>query len=309
MKNPTLLLTADWHIRSDVSENRIDDFFKAQERKIDFILDMSNNYYCPILIAGDIGNKSKWENWLLEKYIKKFKAHRQKIYVLPGQHDLPNHRLDKLEESGLGVLIASGAVKLLLRESTYIDISERNVEIYPVQFDCKIISVKKTYKSNRIIAIIHRLISQTKLWEGQENFTSAKSLLKRFPCYDLIVSGDNHQSFVEKYKGRLLVNPGSIMRSIISQLNYTPKIYLWNAENNEVEAIEIPIRPAKEVFNFSAINKQEKRDERMLAFVESLKSDCEFKMSFEDNLNEFLDKNKIEQKIKFKVFMALEKEK
>ena len=120
MKNPTLLLTADWHIRSDVPENRIDNFLEVQERKIDFILGLSNNYNCPILVMGDIGDKSRWENWLLEKYIKKFKIHCQRIYVLPGQHDLPNHRLNKLSESGLGVLTASLAVKLLLDPMIYV---------------------------------------------------------------------------------------------------------------------------------------------------------------------------------------------
>ena len=311
MKNSNLILSADWHIRSDVPENRIDDFLYEQERKIDFILDMSNNYDCPILVAGDIGDKSKWENWLLEKYIKKFKAHRQKIYVLPGQHDLPNHRLDKLSESGLGVLVASLAIKLLIGPMIYI----QGGEIFPFPFGKKILKIeeyqnKKFGKSGgQNIALIHQLVSQSKLWEGQQNFTSAKTLLKKFSCYGLIVSGDNHQSFVEKYKDQLLVNPGSIMRSTITQFNHKPKIYLWRAEDNEIKEIEIPIQPPEKVFDLSAMKKQDKRDERMSAFVDSLKYDCEFKMSFKDNLERFLRKNKVKQEVKDKIFMAFEKEK
>lgn len=311
MKKATLLLSADWHIRSDVPENRVDDFLGAQEKKIDFILDTSNRYDCPVLIAGDIGDKSKWENWLLEKYVKKFKAHCQRIYVLPGQHDLPNHRLDKLSESGLGVLAASLAIKLLVDPMIYI----QGIENFPFPFGKKILKIeeyqnKKFGKSgNQNIAIIHQLVSQSKLWQGQENFISAKSLLKKFPCYNLIISGDNHQSFVEKYKGRLLINPGSIMRATISQFNHKPKIYLWKAEDNEVKAIEVPIQSPEKVFDLSAMKKQDKKNERMSAFVESLKSDCEFKMNFKDNLNVFLNKNKIEQGIEDKIFIALEKEK
>lgn len=310
MKIPTLLLSADWHIRSDVPENRIDDFLRAQEKKIDFILDMSNNYDCPIIVAGDIGDKSKWENWLLEKYVKKFKAHCQRIYVLPGQHDLPNHRLDKLSESGLGVLAASLAVRLLVAPMIYI----QGNEIFPFPFGEKILKIEeyqnKMYgkSGGQNIAVIHQLISQSKLWKEQENFISVKSLLKKFPCYDLIVSGDNHQSFVEKYKGRLLINPGSIMRSTIAQFNHKPKIYLWGAEDNEIEEIEIPVQLSEKVFDLSAMKKQDKRDERMSAFVESLKSDCRFKMSFQENLDVFLDSNKIEQGVKDKIFTALEKE-
>ena len=302
MKNPALLLTSDWHIRSDAPENRIDDFLGEQERKIDFILDMSNNYYCPIVIAGDVGDKPHWENWLLEKYIRKFQTHRQRIYVLPGQHDLPNHRLDKLLESGLGVLIASKVIYPLTNQRWFNE--KFKISAFPFGEKINVLNYKK---ENKEVAVIHQLVSQTKLWKGQENFTSAKSLLAKFPCYDLIVSGDNHQSFIGRYKGRLLVNSGSIMRSTIAQFNHKPKVYLWSAENNEVEAIEIPIKLAKEVFDLSAMKKQDKRDERMSAFVESLKSDCEFKMSFEDNLNEFLNKNKIKQKVKDKIFVALER--
>ena len=310
MNKPTFILTSDWHIRSDAPENRIDDFLNAQENKIDFILDVSNNYNCSIVIAGDIGDKSRWENWLLEKYVKKFKAHRQKIYVLPGQHDLPNHRLDKLKESGLGVLVASLAVRLLISPMIFIQGSE----IFPFPFGRKILRIeeyqnKKFGKSGEChIAVIHQLVSQSKLWEGQENFVSAKLLLKKFPDYDLIVSGDNHQSFVEKYKDQLLVNPGSIMRSTIAQFNHKPKIYLWDAENNGIKAIEIPIQSPEKVFDLSVINKQDKKDERMSAFVESLKFGYEFKMSFKNNLNKFLDKNKIEEEVKDKIFMALEGE-
>ena len=303
-----LILTADWHIRSDVPENRIDDFLAEQERKIDFILDMSNNYCCPIVIAGDIGDKSKWENWLLEKYIKKFKKYSQNILVLPGQHDLPNHRLDKLPESGLGVLAASKAIIKLTRLNLLNGIFSW---LYPFPFEkklCLIDVLKEKNNQYKNIAIIHQFIPQCPFRQWEEDYISAKSLLKKFPCYDLIVSGDNHQSFVERYKERLLVNPGSIMRSTIAQFNYKPKVYLWRAEDNEVEAIEIPIQPAKKVFDLSSINKQDKRDERMSAIVESLKSDCEFKMNFKDNLNKFLIENKIEQGIKDKIFMALEKD-
>ena len=308
MKNPTLILSADWHIRSDVSENRIDDFLREQERKIDFILDMSNKYCCPIVVAGDIGDKSKWENWLLEKYIKKFKAHSQNILVLPGQHDLPNHRLDKLSESGLGVLAASKAIIKLTRLNLLGSVASW---LSPFPFGkelCPIGIIKEKNSQYKNIAVTHQLISQSRLWEGQENFVSAKSLLKKFPEYDLIVSGDNHQSFIEKYEGRLLVNPGSIMRSTIAQINHKPKVYLWSAEDNEVKAIEIPIRSAKKVFDLFVMKKQDKRDERMSAFVESLKFDCEFKMSFKDNLDKFLNENKVEQGIKNKIFMSLEKE-
>ena len=49
------------------------------------------------------------------------------------------------------------------------------------------------------------------------------------------------------------------------------------------------------------MKKQDKREERISAFVESLKSDCEFKMGFKDNLERFLRKNKVKQEVKDKI--------
>jgi len=301
-----LILTADWHIRSDVPENRKDDFLHAQEKKIDFILAQSDKYQASILVAGDLGDKSKWENWLLEKYIKKFKAHSQKIYVLPGQHDLPNHRLDKLSESGLGVLVAAKAIEELkiLWPKNIGEIS--TMYNFPFGHHIKMpSSFAPTHRKN--IAIVHQLIVQSKLWASQENFIYAESLLKKFPCYDLIVSGDNHQSFVEKYKDRILVNPGSIMRSTVAQYDHQPKIYLWCAEGNSVEEIEIPIVLSKDVFDLSRSEEIKKKDERMFAFIDSLRMDGEIKMSFKKNLEWFFRKNRVDQQVKDKIFMSLEK--
>ena len=148
---------------------------------------------------------------------------------------------------------------------------------------------------------------KSKLWVAQENFTYAKSLLEKFPCYNLIVSGDNHQSFIEKYKDRILVNPGSIMRSTVAQYDHLPKIYLWKAKNNSVETIDIPIKSALDVFDLSYSEDEKKKDERMSAFVDSLQMDGEVKMSFKKNLERFFRKNRVNQKVKDKIFMSLEK--
>lgn len=300
LKRCSLILTSDWHLRSTIPICRKDDFLKEQERKVDFILRQSLVYNCPILIAGDIGDKPQWENWVLKKYIEKFKKHSQKIYVLPGQHDLPNHRLDKLDESGLGVLIASKAATLLLREPVYI--LGIDIGIYPVQFKNKIFKVKSNEDEQHIV-IIHQLVSQSKLWEGQRNFTFAKSLLKKFPCYKLIVSGDNHQSFVEEYEGRLLVNPGSIMRTSISQKDFKPAIYLWYVETNTIKKIFIPIeqdgfKPTSEVIEMINIEGNK--------FIQTLKKNYDILVSFENNMRNYLNRNhSISKKVKEKIYEAI----
>jgi len=301
--NPTAILTADWHLRLTIPICRKDDFLKMQEEKVNFILRQSRLHQCPVIIAGDIGNKPEWKNELLIKYIKKFKAHSQKIYVLPGQHDLPNHRLDKFNESGLGVLVESKAV-IALKDS-WQTVENGSIYFRNFPFSVNIVNIVPDNNRERNIAIIHQLVSRSKLWEEQKNFTSAKSLLKKFPCYDLIVSGDNHQSFIEEYKGRLLVNPGSLMRTTIAQVDYNPRIYLWYAETNTVEEVFIPIK--QDVFK--PIDEVIKIDKDTEIFVKALKKNYDINISFESNMKRCLNSNRaISDKVRQKIYTAMNNE-
>ena len=47
------ILAADLHIRPDTPVCRTDDYWAAQERKIDFILDLMREHDCPLLVAGE----------------------------------------------------------------------------------------------------------------------------------------------------------------------------------------------------------------------------------------------------------------
>ena len=142
------------------------------------------------------------------------------------------------------------------------------------------------------------------MWEGQQNFTSAKSLLAKFPCYDLIVSGDNHQSFVEEHKGKLLVNPGSLMRTAIAQKNFKPKVYLWYAESNRIIEVFIPInkdvfKPKEEII--------ELEDENTMKFIQTIRKDYDINISFNKNMERCLDKNpELHKRVKNRIYKAME---
>ena len=64
-KTPDAILTADWHLRDDVPVCRTDDYWAAQWTKIEFIVDLANEYDCPIYNAGDIFHKWKASPYLL----------------------------------------------------------------------------------------------------------------------------------------------------------------------------------------------------------------------------------------------------
>ena len=287
-KKATAILSADWHIRSDSPLCRTDDFFAAMERKVNFVLDLSKKHNCPILISGDLGHKSQWPNWLLEWAIKKFKNHD--IICIPGQHDLPNHRLDLFEKSGMGVLSAAGAIQTVL-DFAFID---DTFDLYSSPYGQEIKTQSELADYPHIVMTHQMVINDKKLWPGQEA-PEGHSLLKQFPDYDLILSGDNHQSFVVEYEGRKLVNPGSLMRSTAAQEDHRPRVYLWYADGNEIEAVYLPIEQG--IISRTHIDVAKERENRNEAFINRVNSDTEIELSYEDNIENYFQKYRTEKRV------------
>lgn len=307
MKKVDAILTADWHIRSDKPVCRTDDFIAAQRKKVQFILRLAEKYDATILIAGDIGHHHQWKNWLLERLLTDIReiSGPNIVAAIAGQHDLPQHNLKLLSDSGLGVLIAYGAIKVFSSVTEYpLMGSSGEFTVKGFHFGQEIKAPKIKVLGKRLVAMSHQMVIQNKpLWPGQEAPKAGK-LLREFPCYDLILTGDNHKPFVEKYKGRLLVNPGSITRQTADQEKHKPRVYLWNAEANEVEAAYLPIE--KGVISREHIDVKEDRNVRISAFVKYIKDGYEVGLSFQKNIEEFFKTNRIRKAIKDKVLEAID---
>lgn len=311
------ILTADWHIRSDTPICRTDNFFAAMEKKIDFIFALSKEHACPILVTGDIGHKPQWPNWLLEWFISK--TNDCKIICIPGQHDLPNHKISLFEESGMGVLEAAEIIEtigILHTEDKTISchfssksiIKKYGFHITPFPYGSEIKSLGwgKEYGivDMPMIAMTHQMIIENKILWPDQTAPKGHQILKKFSEYQLILSGDNHNAFTIEYEGRLLVNPGSIMRAFADQENHRPRVYLWYAETNEVEPIYLPIK--KNVISRTHIDIAKERKNRNQAFIERVNNDVEIELSYEVNLENYFNKYRTEKLIKEKIWDSVE---
>lgn len=301
IKYADAILLSDWHIREDKPICRIDNFWKAQETKIDFILNLANKNNCPILCGGDIGDKSRWSCRLLEFIIDKFK--NVEIYVVPGQHDLPEHRLDSWKESGIGVLHAAGAIKVILAPETI----NGKFNVYPFPYGEEITNPEK--EDNKLnIAISHQMVIQNKpLWPDQIA-PKGHELLKKYSSYDLILTGDNHNAFISEYENRILVNPGSIMRTTAAQINFQPRVYKWFANENKTQICFLPIEIG--AVTKKHIEEKKQMDDKMKKFIERIPSSItkggQDEISFEQNMERYFNSNKTDKSIKNKIWEVIE---
>lgn len=303
-KRASAILSADWHIRPDIPIGRTDDYFAAMERKVDFILALSKQYNCPILIAGDLGNKplnNGWPTWLLKWAIEKFKGHD--IICIPGQHDLPNHQLNQWEKAGIGVLHAAGAIKLIGPHDLDSDYIDDVFCLHAFPYSENLHTIQSEGLALPKIALIHQIVIEGKpLWPGQEA-DKGHQLLKKFPEYSIILTGDNHNAFTVEYEGRWLINPGSMMRNTADQADHKPRVYLWYADANSVEPIYLPIE--LNVIDRTHIDIVQERDDRFNALITRVKNDVEIQLSYDQNIENYFQKYRTEKLVKEKVWGAV----
>ncbi len=293
---PTAIITGDIHLREDRPVCRTDDYFEAQTRKIKWLCDLQEEHNVPILDAGDLFAKSKPSHFMTQWAIRNLP---DEFHTIPGNHDLPSHNLSLLNKSALGVLDAAGAVVILEQP---LHMSKDSVLVFPFPWG-SVLHPHPDEVRTSVVALCHVMTFTGETpWPGCVDLP-ARQLLRHMKEYDLVITGHNHKAFVVKSRGRLLVNPGSLMRSSASQIDFKPRVYLWYMEDNHVEPVYVPIE--EDVVTTKHLDMSKEKDKRINAFVEKLNEDIDISSSFVKNMEEYLKKNKTSKIIREIVWSAL----
>jgi DNA repair exonuclease SbcCD nuclease subunit len=236
---------ADLHLRDDTPISRKDSYYTTMLGKLDFCLRQAPT----MLVAGDFFHSARSSMRLLSDVIYLIREAGTEVIVIPGQHDLPGHNLSLVHHSGLGVLAEAGVVRLMLDEPKQIRIHLESkpvfykIKIWPVPFGQEVVIPKEKSEIPDIL-LIHKLIflNKQEVFPGIENPDICIDFMKKYPQFDLIISGDNHNQFFikENNKRTLLINTGSMMRQKIDQKDHRPAIALID-ENLNVAIKAIPI--------------------------------------------------------------------
>lgn len=282
---PSAIFCSDMHLREDVPTCFTGDWDKEQWEAVMFISNLQTQYQCPVFNAGDLFHHWKPSPNLLTlamQYLPK------QFYSIAGQHDLPQHNWELRFKSGIFTLVESGHVK-----------DEQNLHGFSVEFCHYGFEPKNRGK----ILLWHHLTYQTKPFPGASG-GMAEGILRKYPQFSLIVTGDNHQSFSVEYKGRLLVNPGNITRQTADQADFQPRVALWYAETNTIEWVNLPKQEG--VISREHIEIKEERDKRIDSFIDQLNGDWSAGTSFEDNIEQFKNSNDIQPDVMDIVYKAME---
>ncbi|OQC75314.1 MAG: Calcineurin-like phosphoesterase superfamily domain protein [Spirochaetes bacterium ADurb.Bin001] len=314
-KKADAILVADLHLTDKTPVSRKDDYLDAQRKKLVFLRELSTkNGECPILCAGDV-----FDHWKASPWLSSFAYLHlpTPLICIPGQHDLPGHNIEEYWKAALGLLdTVTFADKIgVFKGSRHPRIQTNNgLHVFGVPFgqldefspEKEVEEVWRSANPGRLILLIHELVFPDKRpgnW-GKEGYTATEILERYGDLFDLIVSGDNHQSFVVNKGGYLLVNPGSMMRITTDQKDFKPRCYLYYANSNTVEPVYFPIE--ENVHDISHIKHKNERDERIIAYIERMRGGWEVGLSFKKNLEAFFSENKTPRKVKEIIWQALE---
>lgn len=283
-KKGDAILTGDWHLQEKQPVARTDDFWKTQWRKLDFISELQKKHKCPVINAADLYDYWKPSLELVSETVLHLP---NKFWTNYGNHDLPQHNLELAKKCGVYNLWINGQLELL---------HGTHWNQIPTDPSC-IIQDKK-------ILVWHTMTYQGKRPWPDCTDPKAVKLLRKYPQFDLILTGHNHKPFVEYYKDRCLVNPGSIFRLTADQKDFKPRVYLWYADTNTVEPVYLPIE--ENVISTEHLEVKKERNERIEAFVSTLDTDWKAKLSFEENLERLKKKNNIRPAVMSIIYEALE---
>lgn len=286
INKPDAILTGDWHLREDQPVCRTDNFLKTQWKVIDFITDLQRKFNCPVWHSGDLFNHWKPSPGLLSKALHHIPDNFWTIY---GNHDLPQWNLELAFKCGIYTLIKAGKIQLF--NEVHWNGKPKKGSLFLPGVDMKI------------------LVWHVMTWIKESPFPGcedpqARRILKKYPDYDLILTGHNHKSFTTTLNGRLLVNPGSITRQNADQINFKPRVYLWYADANSIEKVYLP--DTEDVISREHIDIKKQRDNRIDAFISKLNNNFKGGVTFEGNLEKLMQKNKVKQPIKDIIQKALD---
>lgn len=221
-------------LRPPIARSSESDWLEAQRRVLDQVSDIQEQYgQIPILCAGDIFDR--WNppvelvNWAI--------SNLPRMFAIPGQHDLPNHRYKDIHRSAYWTLVSAGVITNLDPDRTFViqgvdGRPQLNLWPFPWGTDIGPYDLDRTEEEVNCqqIAIIHKYAydhGYSYPGAGAEGYIRGNQLYEDLRGYDIAVFGDNHLGWKTSLNhGTNVVNCGSLMRRKADESGYEPAVWI-----------------------------------------------------------------------------------
>lgn len=265
------IITSDWHLRPDRPLCRTDiDWMETQRKNVAEVFELAEKHNAAVINAGDIFDAPRMPPNVITMLLQEVTRH---MCLIGGNHSIQYHKQEFLMESSLGILAC-------MRDENLVYLPcEDNSE------DGRFEQVAKLPEPMGSILMAHTLTvkSSSDIMFGMKAI-SAQKLLDKYPDYRYIVTGDNHTAFIYEDDNRYVINPGCLNIQSASHKDYEPCVYLLDTDKDTIK--QIKLTPYHDCVTDDHLKEKRERDDRIAAFVETVKKGGKVKLSFDENLEE-----------------------
>lgn len=275
-----------------------EDWLEAQKRPLLEIEELSTEYDCPVFCAGDIFN---W--WDSQPELINFALNYlpSRIYVIPGQHDLPLHNIKDIYKSAFWTLVMAGKVQYdnafnqprAIDGQTLLYDFEFGKEIKPLKFNSELLDVCMAHQYNWIRG--YEYPGAPRAGKLGKNRNELKE-------YDVVIFGDNHKGFLTKIGKTTVFNCGTIIRRHIDERKYRPQVgLLLNTGEIKIHYLDI----SKDKYLHVKKDELKESDLDTREFFDELEKLGDVSLDFEEVVKRFFEGNKVNSKVKKIILKAM----
>lgn len=228
----------------------------VQKKYLQQLEDLRPAWDVPIFAAGDIVDRwnlpPEFINWAIDAM--------PEMYVVAGNHDLPNHSEEEVHRSAFWTLVKFGKLKVLSETPTsfpFIYDAGKAVNLLAYGFGWGK-KVKPPVPNDPGFPVVHLAVAHRYVWTngtGHQDSGSKDKLggiASDFVGYDVVHFGDNHKTFLEKNKDRrTFFNPGTFLRRKADEIDHKPCVGFLKADGSikvkylDVSGDKFVLRPVK----------------------------------------------------------------
>lgn len=289
-----VLLMGDWHLSdrppSSCTEDYLEDLFDLGDQALEVAKERGVS---AIVQAGDwfhVKMPSRNSHKLVIRSIEWAKQAPCPVFVVPGNHDMSNDRLESLNEGQpLGAVIRSEAVEML--QGWPKDRDPLELRIYGVPWlqdwdaspDVAEMAVKKALADYRdtaedsvpFLVVTHAPFyppGKEPTYENAEFFPPKKFAL-HMDGHGSVYYGhihDPHGAYVEG--GVRFANYGALSRGSLTESHLTRDVgvTLWDSVSGDFEFVKLAYRPASEVFRIKEVGEIKTAQAELNSFLAAI---------------------------------------
>lgn len=255
----TFAVIGDAHLNASTPKTRIDNYADTSIEKLELLRrTLIERGVKKLFMLGDVFHKATqptvYENRIISQFLK-FKESRIEVFVIFGNHDEINDRLDSYDRTTLGLLILTGVVKHFTKV-TFNRPDKMPIVVTGLPYPNDIQGVTDFQVYNILMA--HMFYNYSLDKDSLE-----KADLEKYG-YNMYILGHDHMPYdnekVETDMGKVsVIRPGAFMRG--TSHNYNTKRLVnvdyvtISKEGISVKRDVLPVKPPEEVFPASVLDK------------------------------------------------------